>query len=75
MNTRLRKFLHAITQVNPIPPAVDENYILLLEDEDISIEEIPVFSEDHGDSCFDEEQALINQLFAESDLYPAPNIE
>lgn len=47
----------------------EENEIL----EDIV--ELPPFTGDHGDPCFDEEQALINEIFASCDLYPVPVIE
>ena len=56
------------------------NNILILE-EQIEVTEswievdLPLFTGNHGDPCFDEEQALINEIFASCDLYPVPVIE
>ena len=56
------------------------NNILILE-EQIEVTEswievdLPPFTGNHGDPCFDEEQALINEIFSSCDLYPVPVIE
>ncbi len=56
------------------------NNILILE-EQIEVTEswvevdLPPFTGNHDDPCFDEEQALINEIFASCDLYPVPVIE
>ena len=56
------------------------NNILILE-EQIEVTEswievdLPPFTGNHGDPCFDEEQATINEIFASCDLYPVPVIE
>lgn len=57
------------------------NNILILEEQIIEVTEswiefdLPPFTGNHGDPCFDEEQALINEIFASCDLYPVPVIE
>lgn len=56
------------------------NNILILE-EQIEVTEswievdLPLFTGNHGDPCFDEEQALINEIFASCDLYHVHVIE
>ena len=56
------------------------NNIFILEEQIEEIEspievDLPPFTGNHGDPCFDEEQALINEMFASCDLYPVPAIE
>ena len=43
--------------------------------EEMIDEETPVFTDDHGDPCFDGNQAAINEIFASCDLYPIPITE
>ena len=56
------------------------NNIIILEEQIevteswIEVDLLP-FTGNHGDPCFDEEQALINEIFASCDLYPVPVIE
>lgn len=56
------------------------NNMLILEEQIEEIEsrievDLPPFTGNHGDPCFDEEQATINEIFASCDLYPVPVIE
>jgi hypothetical protein len=56
------------------------NKMLILEEHIEEIElrievDLPPFTDNHGDPCFDEEQATINEIFASCDLYPVPVIE
>ena len=56
------------------------NNLLILEEQIEEIEsrievDLPPFTGNHGDPCFDEEQATINEIFASCNLYPVPVIE
>lgn len=66
MNSELKKFLFSLTAHQAAE--TEEN----LTEEEIVPEEIPVFTGDHGDPYFDEEQALINEVLARCDLHPVP---
>lgn len=67
---------HPLTQSLPVlaghtTEVVDE----IVPVEEMIEEETPVFTGDHGDSCFDGYQAAINEIFASCDLYPIPITE
>lgn len=69
MNSKLKKFLFLLSA--RMTAEAEEN----LTEEEVVPEEIPVFTGSHGDPCFDEEQALVNEAFASCDLYPIPITE